>query len=177
MGSNDLIFWYTGWLAWAGIGLVLAIATLIGAIVCVVQAYRAIKYWNALWRMCWMSEADMMSFRESVISANLTDEEIRKFERIALQFRRKLRSTPGPGGAPLGWDGEYELSNGDQVRVISHNNRKDGHWGCTYVPSRDWQDEKGHWHLVECYLKTDGVVEGHPAISIRRVIKAPRVES
>jgi hypothetical protein len=46
----DLIFWHTGWMVWAGIGLILAIAILIAFIAAVGKVYYASRQWRTLQR-------------------------------------------------------------------------------------------------------------------------------
>jgi hypothetical protein len=45
---NDVIFWYTGWVIWAVIAIIIALATLLGAIIVVARGYHRSKEWLGL---------------------------------------------------------------------------------------------------------------------------------
>ncbi len=174
MTTTDLIFWYTGGTIWAAIGLLLALGTLLVCIAALYRVHKAISYWNAIWRLCWMGEADRRAF-QAAFHNEVSDEEIAKFHRLTVKYKRWLRRVPGPTRIPLGWKGEYELTNGDHIRISSRGSdqNENTHWGFDYTPSRDYVDHRGITCLVSGSLKADGVVLGCPGLSIRRIIKPP----
>jgi hypothetical protein len=45
---HDLIFWYTGWVVWAIIAVVVALGVLIGAVIVVAKSYHLSKEWIGL---------------------------------------------------------------------------------------------------------------------------------
>jgi hypothetical protein len=45
---HDLIFWYTGWVVWAAIAVIVALGVIIGAIVVVARSYHLSKEWLGL---------------------------------------------------------------------------------------------------------------------------------
>lgn len=45
---HDLIFWYTGWVIWAAIAVIVAIGVVIGAVVVIAKSYHLSKEWLGL---------------------------------------------------------------------------------------------------------------------------------
>jgi uncharacterized membrane protein YcjF (UPF0283 family) len=45
---HDLIFWYTGWVVWAAIAVIVAIGVIIGAVVVIAKSYHLSKEWLGL---------------------------------------------------------------------------------------------------------------------------------
>lgn len=45
---HDLIFWYTGWVIWAAIAVIVAIGVIIGAVVVIAKSYHISKEWLGL---------------------------------------------------------------------------------------------------------------------------------
>ncbi len=44
---SDIVFWYTGWLVWAGISVLILIAVICG----VIKSYYAARDWRRLWNL------------------------------------------------------------------------------------------------------------------------------
>ncbi len=132
MTSADLIFWYTGWIAWAVIAAVLAVAVILAGCAATYKAYRAtVNHW---WMWCVVAKLRDVykltpeKLRRAVMDINDDSMEAQRFIETARKVVRDIDHASTNGLDPATWtnnckwwkEGESWFALCGGVRPLAH---------------------------------------------------------